>query len=115
MIKVDTQYTPWKYVPKSQRVSDTPAEFTLKPLTGEEYMSVMLEAGLNADGRMVLTARGLMMAVKFGVTGWSGVDTCTGSLTYSRDAIHHLPYDDLIDIATEIVNKSQVSGEPEKN
>ena len=79
-------------------------------------MEIMLEVAKNADGDLAVTGKGLRLAIKYGLTGWENFVGDDGKdIPFSRAAVGRIPLADLSDIASEVLDRSKVSEEQEKN
>jgi len=104
------------FTPESEKESDNPARFLLKPLDGEEYLELITELGEKEEGGMTISGKGLKLAIRYGLAGWENFNDAGGTpLKFSRGNIGLLPVYILVDLAQEIANRSAVSGEQEKN
>ncbi len=109
-IKPINNLSPDWFTPDSEKDETMPTRFKIKPLDGEQYMSVMLETKTDPDGNLSLSSAGMNMALKYGLVGWENFDT-----PFSKANFGKIPAIVLISIASEIVNRSTLGGEQEKN
>ena len=109
-IKVLEGLTPDWFTPASELDAETPTRFKLKPLNGFEYMDVLGETAVNEHGHRMLNARGMRQAIKYGLVDWENFDA-----PFNQQSVGTIPTTYLIEIANEIINRSDLTGEKEKN
>ncbi len=107
---------PEKYIPRSEREEDSPAEFTLKPLNGLEYMEVIGQLINDEDLGWQITGRGLRIAISYGVIGWTEFNDADGKeIKFSKNNVKLLPSVILGELADKIINISEIGEAERKN
>ena len=115
-ITIDTKVAATWYTPESQEGDDKPASFKLKPLIGEDHMSVFAETEADRRGDLKLTSIGLKSAIHQGVVGWKNIFDENGKpMKFNKFNLSRIPMEILSDLAAEIVNRSTLGDEDEKN
>jgi hypothetical protein len=112
-----TKLVPSFYVPESQKGEEEPAKFRLLGLTKRQYMEVMLGDGKTDErGNLVLTARGVDLALQYGLRGWEGITDISGApLPFTARNAEHLPIALRMELVGEILQRSHLTETEEKN
>jgi len=109
-------FIPEKYIPESQKNETPPAEFTLKPLTGLEYMEVMSEMYRDDKGQIHMPGTALTLAINYGLKGWKNfIDEDGEDVGFSKQAIAFLPAVELSELADKIIAISELGVAERKN
>ena len=104
------------YIPERNKDIGDPTVFKLKPLSGRRYMEIMPELKTDENGETSVSGKGLWMAIKFGLVGWDNFyDEDGKELKFNMINIEKIPPVTLIDLAGEIINRSEVGAEERKN
>lgn len=103
------------YTPTSEKDAEVPTRFRIKPLNGEQYMTVMMETRTNESGDLSLSASGMRQAINYGLVGWENFTDGAKDVPFSKASISLIPAPELIALASEIINRSSISEEQEKN
>ncbi len=108
---VSEQYTPEQAGDKENKTS-----FEIKPLNGLVALEVLADGKTDADGTFRVTGQALQKALKHGLVGWKNfTDEVGNDIKFSITNFHRVPAMVLNDIASEIINRSQLSGDEVKN
>ena len=104
-ITLTSTLTPIWFTPQSQIDVDQPAEFKLKPLSGQQMLEVL--CGPTPD---------LMLAIQHGLKDWKGIqDTHGKALPFKLSKASMLPALLLSELANEIISLSQLGETDTKN
>lgn len=115
-IHAKNTFTPVIFTPDSEKDSDDPTTFTLKPLNGLEYMQVLNNTTIDDNGVTKLSATGLELALRHGLTGANNLIGENGKpITLNRFTMKTLSAVLLIEIANAILEASEIDGEERKN
>ena len=105
-----------KYIPESEKNEPNPAEFTLKPLNGLEFMEVMNEMYRDENGVLRMPGEALKKAINFGVRGWKNfLDPQGEDVPFNKSNIPLIPAPVLSDLANKIISISEVGVAERKN
>lgn len=114
-IKPIENLTPTWFTPESEKDAEKPTRFLLRPLNGEELDQVMHGASFK-DGGMSLTPDGIRAALRFGIKDWENFEESSGRAVKCSFPNHaKLPWSVRLMLAIEIINRSQLTEEEEKN
>jgi len=104
------------YVIESDRGSENPTTFKLKPMDGQQYMGVMAEANMDQDGMMSFSERTMKNTLKYGLVGWDNFPDEDGKdVKFSRLAFGRIPVAELTELFSQIIKMSSVSEDEGKN
>lgn len=107
--------TSW-YTPESEKDSEQPAKFKLRELNREQLDDAMNGATILENGAIRLSPAGTRAALKAGLEDWEGITDEDGqSLKCSFVNHRYLPWAIGQELAAEILTKSMLSEEDEKN
>jgi hypothetical protein len=108
--------SPTWYTPEDQQGQDDPVEFKLKPLSGLERLEVSGETRTDSNGELILTAKGLILAVRYGLIGWRRVlDEQGREIKFNTQAIGKLSPELLAELSGVILERSTLGGEEKKD
>lgn len=94
---------------------ESKAEFHIRPLNGLEAMEVMSEVSV-IKGKVKISGQALRNALDYGLTGWRGVVDGEGQeVPFTRANVNRLDATTLSSLASEIISRSNLTGEQEKN
>ena len=102
------------YTPKSQLDDPEPTRFKLKPLDGQQYMNVMVESRDDGAGNPQLTPAGFNSALQQGVVGWENLMDGSRPVPFNKRGLGVVPMEILLELATEIVNRSTPDDDEKK-
>jgi hypothetical protein len=112
-IKALTGLQPEWFIPASQEGESDAAEFYLKPLTAPEVAKIQSQFDPDTGS---ISGIGLYEAAVSGVIDWRNVnDHGDKPLNFSRRNIDLLPYALILELGGEVLGKSLLTGEDEKN
>lgn len=115
-IKITTGISPESYIPQSQENSDSPANFQLRPLNGEEVCSVGEYIKSGGPSGIQITGPGVFKILRFAISDWSGVFDEQGKVVeFSRENFKFLPYTLCVELAIKIIMSSRLSEEESGN
>lgn len=102
------------YTPSSEEGEDTPTRFKLKPLTPPQLESVM---ELSAVSGISIPLKNYGEVLKLGLVEWENFDDPeTGAPVKVSFSNHHrIPSTIRIELGAEIISRSSLSGDQEKN
>lgn len=104
------------FITENDRESEDPTKFTLKPMDGVQYMGVMAEGNIDADGMMSFSERTMKSALRYGLVGWDNFNDGDGKkVKFSRLQFGQLPVEVLTEIFSEIISISTVDEDDSKN
>lgn len=104
------------YVPMDQRDQADPARFKLRPLTERQWLQVMFMHGIGEGGEVKLTPLQVESALEHGLLGWDGITDQDGKpVKFSRMNAERLPAGLRVELAGEIINRSQLGEDGAKN
>jgi len=104
------------YTPDSEKESEEPAKFKLKDLNREQLDDVMNGATILESGNIRLSPMGTRAALKAGLEDWEGINDEDGGKVKCTFVNHrYLPWGLGQDLAAEILTRSMLSEEDEKN
>lgn len=104
------------FVPDREIGADLPATFRLRPLTGPQYLEMISEMVRDSEGQTRLSGRGLRRVIEWGLVGWSNILDENGQpFKFSQQNVALIPPLVLSEIASEIINRSEIGEEQEKN
>ena len=99
------------YVPTADNTNDNKTSFKLKPLNGMQGLEVMQELRFDENRKPLLTAKGLQLALKYGLDGWENfLDESGQPVFFTINNINRVRTDILAELASEIINKSALGG-----
>ena len=104
------------FTPESQKDDDNPTRFKIKGVDGANINTVM-EGATFRDDMLFLSASGIRAALKFGLVDWENMlDPETESeIKFKQGKIRLIPWKEQQEIASEIVDRSNLMGEQTKN
>lgn len=114
MIEVEVnKLEPWWYTPFSERESDKPTRFYLKPLTEPKQRAIIAEMRSNESGTY-MTDTGYEIALRNGIKDWENF--CIGGELpkFRMSLVDKIPAKYQIELAWEIFNTSALSEEEKK-
>lgn len=102
------------YTPSSEEGEEKPTRFKLKPLTPPQMESVM---ELSAGSGISIPLKNYGEVLKMGVVDWENFDDPeTGMPIKASFSNHHrIPSTIRIELGAEIISRSSLSGDQEKN
>jgi len=104
------------YIIESDRDSETPTIFKLKPMDGQQYMGVMAEANMDQDGMMTFSERTMKNTLRYGLVGWNNFPDEEGKeVKFSRHNFGRIPVTELTELFSEIIRISSISEDESKN
>lgn len=117
-IKAKATITPYWYTPKQEEGITNGSRFQLKPLNGVEFQDVELHK--DAGGQWRAQARSVYAVLEHALTGWDNVlDESGKHLEFDRfnkrASIDALPAEIISELFAEVLIKSRVSEDQEKN
>ena len=116
MIKVNTGLIADWYTPASEKDSEKPARFKLKPLDGMQYVELCGEAKFTESGGMVPTRKATEIALKAALVDWENIDEANDRpLKFSPHNFKHLPAEILSELVNEILIRSTLTEDDSKN
>lgn len=113
-IDINDTITPVQYIPISQEKEETPAEFTLEPITGDRWFEISCE-WVRDNNSVKLSFKGMQLALAHGLKGWKNVTYKGSPLEFNLLNISKLRSDDKYDLAIKVVEISQLLERQEKN
>lgn len=112
MIHAIPQLLTIDYIPKDDRDSEQPTKFKLQPLSGTQFMEVLCE--IDAEGHY--TAKGLLLALKYGLCGWDNFcESNGGAIPFAPVNFGKIPPMIVHEVALEIINRSSLGEKERKN
>ena len=103
------------FTPESEKAAEekgeTPSKFKIKPLDGLTFLDAMSNGVIQADGSFIPNKAGRSILLNNGLVGWENI----AGIEFSQDKIKQLPFDVLAEICGEIIVKSTLSDQDEKN
>jgi hypothetical protein len=112
---IDNLSPSW-YTPDCEKDEDVPTRFNLRPLDGLEYMEVISEVTKHDSGDFAITSKGMQKAIRSGVVGWENFKGSTGKdIKFSPHNLNKVPPLILQELAGEIIERSELGAEAEKN
>lgn len=117
-IKAKQTITPSWFVPKSEEGQPNPSRFQVRPLTGVEKHDLEMHQDANGDWRA--SSRTVYSVLEHALLSWENVLDDKGEpLAFDRfnkkNSLDSLPAEVVGEIFGEVVLKSHLSGEQEKN
>ena len=117
-IKTKATITPYWYTPKQEEGVVNGTRFQLKPLTGVEFQDVELHK--DASGQWRAQARSVYSVLDHALVGWDNVlDDAGQRVEFDRfnkkDCIDKLPAEVVSELFADVLIKSRVSEDQEKN
>ncbi len=109
-----TKIAPTWYTPESEKDSDDPTRFKIRPLTPPERESV---TELDDDGSFNIPPKNFGQVLRLGVVDWENFnDAETGKpIKFSYTNHWRIPWEIRLELAGQILISSQLSGDEEKN
>jgi len=115
-IKVNTGLVADWYTPESEKDSDNPARFKLKPLDGLTQVDVYSKAKITEQGGFVPTRQAAEVALRASLIEWENIDDANGRpLKCSPHNFRHLPGEIVQELTQEILIRSDLDEDDEKN
>ncbi len=115
MLKITTGLAPEWFTPESQMEQEDPARFKIKPLDQISFLEVLADCEVKNDV-FVPNAKGRKLLLEKGLIDWENITDTNGKpLKFSRFNLAHIPAQILAEICNEIMQKSAISEEQEKN
>lgn len=115
-IKALPKFIPEWFTPESQEEESTPTRFKLQGLTGPQFLEVQSEVSQSGGGMILVTGRGLNIAVNYGLTDWENFTDDDGEeLPCTRGNIARIPMEILSELSSKIMDLSSVSEDERKN
>ncbi len=115
-IKALPKFIPEWFTPEGQEEESTPTRFKLQGLTGPQLLEVQAESSQSGGGMIMITGRGLNMAVNFGLKDWENFTDADGvELPCTRGNIRRIPMEILSELSSKILDISSVSEDERKN
>lgn len=104
-----------KLAPSWFRPDECDAEFYIQPMNGLQALEVMGEVTGDED-QTRLTGKGLKAALRYGLIDWRGITDDGGQeVKFTRALVNDLDPTTLTIIAAEIVNRTRLTEQEEKN
>ena len=108
-----SKVAPEWYTPESEKEEEQPARFRLQPLTPPQLEEVFEP---DATGNIAIPLRNYGRVLRYGLTDWEQVSDANGKPLKCTPFNHtRIPTSLRIDLAGEILARSQVSEEDKKN
>lgn len=99
---------------KSEEENESPAEFKLHAIKGSRLDEVL--EGVNFEQWPPLTAKGIKIALLYGVKGCRNVNDPQGEeIKFSPALMESLVWGDRVELAMAVLDKSKLSDEEVKN
>lgn len=116
MINAVTGLIPEWYTPVSEAETETNAtRFELTPLNGSDFLEVMMNGDISADGSFVPNFKGRMIMIGRGLTNWENFGGVGAQgIEFSYDKIKMVPAGIQAEISSEIMNRSAMAAEAKK-
>lgn len=112
---IDNLSPSW-YTPECEKDEENPTRFNLRPLDGLEYMEVIAEVTKLESGDFSISSRGMQKAIRSGVVGWENFLGSNGKdIKFSPHNINKIPPLILQELASEVIERSELGAEAEKN
>lgn len=102
------------YTLNDQGGDENPARVKIKPLNGEQVDQAMEGAVFEGSGAG-LSARGIKSAIRDSVIDWENINDESGPIVCKITNHRRLPWDRRVEIASVIIDRSNLSEEEQKN
>lgn len=104
------------FTPSDQADDDAPARYKIKPLNGFQFMEVAQHGVIGTDGSFTPNHKGLLMLLHYGLKDWENVlDHEGNALPFNLQRTKFIPTPHLVECANEILGRSALEAEAEKN
>ncbi len=114
-LTLKTSLTAEWYTFEGQENEESPARVKLKPLNGEQLDNAM-EGAVLEGSNAGLSSRGIKSALRNSIVDWEGINSDRGDVVACKFTNHHLlPWARRNELATVIINRSDLSEEQQKN
>jgi len=115
-LKIIESLGPEWFTPAGFEEDSEPPQFKIRPLSQLRYLEVLNSAYIDKNGEPQLDNEQIVMALRYGVVGWRNVQRSNGTaMPFSLANLEKLPASLLGEIATEIISRSELSEDQEKN
>ncbi len=116
-LKALNPFAPFWYTPeRDDNKGENPAAFEIVGLNGEQYGRVIQEYEFNESGKFKgLNARGIALALEFGLRDWRHFANDKGEMVYSQANFRFIPVDLRADLAMQICIASEPTETERKN
>lgn len=115
-IKPINGLVPEWFTPTSQQGDDNPTRVKIRPLDGMQHMEVMMHVDVAGSGDLFVDAKGMGLALKFGMVEWENFTDDKGlPIPCTPDNYGKLPSNDLAEIGRTIINRSNLTEDARKN
>lgn len=112
-IKALTGLVPEWFTPEDEKEASDPAEFLLRPLKAPQVAKLQGEFHRESGE---ISGKGLYEAAVAGIADWKNVVNHEGNtLKFTRTNIDVLPYALLLELGGQVLSRSFMTGEDEKN
>ncbi len=112
-VKALTGLVPEWWTPDSEKEDSDPAEFLLRPLKAPQIAK--LQGEFHSESGEI-SGKGLYEAAVAGIADWKNVVNHEGKpLKFTRSNIDVLPYVLILELGGQILSRSFLTGEDEKN
>lgn len=115
-MKALNKVTPEWYTPKAAEEQENPARFMVRGLTGIEFVEVMPFVAFDDEGGYMITVEAVKPLIKHGLVDWENIEGEDGkALPFGMQTkLAHIQADMLFELAKEIYNRTQVTGDEQK-
>lgn len=106
------------FTPSDQVGEDVedPTRYYIKPLDGLQFMEVAANGDILKDGSFIPSHTGRMLLLRHGLKGWENVLEPDGKpLEFNLARIKFLNANHLIELTNEILERSSLGAEDQKN
>lgn len=104
------------FTPADQADDETPTRYKLKPLNGLQFMEVAQHGNVDGDGAFTPNHKGRLLLLHHGLKDWENVvDDKDESLGFNLARIKFIPTTHLVEISNELLMRSALGAEAEKN
>jgi len=115
-IKALEGFSKYWYTPLGQDNDEDKTKFYLKPFNSEQLDYVLEGATYNDQGDLIsLSPKGVKYGLKQGLRDWENFCDSTGEIKFKQSEFYRLPYQIRQGIVLDLVTKSIVSEDAEKN
>lgn len=114
-IKALNPFEPTWYTPKSEQGQDNPTRFRIRGLDGQQKSYVAAEFQTDDHGVMKNLARGIDLALQYGLLDWENLANDKGPVKFSPANFRLLPAELREELALEIWNLSAPTEDARKN
>lgn len=113
-LTLKTSMTEEWYELEGQEGDENPARVKLKPLNGEQLDRAM-EGAILEGANAGMSSKGIKSALRDGIADWENINDENGPVECKPKKYHLLSWSSRAELATVIINRSNMSEDQQKN